>query len=89
MKPAPAIAYGSCAAAPNGVGMIEDLFTLPTHRRKGVATAMIVGFVDRLRAGGCDTVFLGALANEAPKQLNRRLGFEPAALARAWVKETL
>ncbi len=29
------IAYGGCAAAPNGVGMIEDLFTLASERRRG------------------------------------------------------
>ena len=29
------IAYGGCAAAPNGVGMIEDLFTLPSARAPG------------------------------------------------------
>jgi ribosomal protein S18 acetylase RimI-like enzyme len=81
-----AIAYGAAAAAPNGLGMIEDLFTLPAHRRRGVASAMIATLVARLRADGCDGVFLGALAEEAPKWLYRRLGFAPVALARAWVK---
>jgi GNAT superfamily N-acetyltransferase len=81
------VAYGAHAAAPNGVGMIEDLFTLQSARRKGIATAMIAAFTDRLRADGCHTVFLGALANEQPKHLYARLGFRPLTLARAWVRE--
>src|SRR6185369_8764801 len=55
------VAYGAHAVAPNGAGMIEDLFTLPSARRGGVAAAMIAAFTDRLRAAGCHTVFLGAL----------------------------
>ena len=81
------VAYGAHASAPNGVGMIEDLFTLPSARRKGIATAMISAFADRLRGAGSHTIFLGALASEAPKQLYARLGFRPVGLARSWVKE--
>jgi GNAT superfamily N-acetyltransferase len=82
-----AIAYGASAAAPNGLGMIEDLFTLPQHRRRGVASGMIAAFVADLRGRGCDTVFLGALADETAKFLYHRLGFQAVALARGWVKE--
>jgi len=82
-----AIAYGGYAAAPNGVGMIEDLFTLPAARRRGVATGMIAALVDRLRAKGSRTIFLGALAAERPKRLYARLGFHPVTLASAWVRE--
>jgi predicted GNAT family acetyltransferase len=81
------VAYGAYAAAPNGAGMIEDLFTLPSARRRGIATAMIAAFTDRLRAAGCHTVFLGALATEQPKHLYARLGFQPVALARAWIRK--
>jgi GNAT superfamily N-acetyltransferase len=82
-----AVAYGAHAAAPNGVGMIEDLFTLQSARRKGIATAMIAAFTDRLRASGCHAVFLGALASEQPKHLYARLGFRPLTLSRSWVRE--
>ena len=80
------VAYGAHAAAPNGVGMIEDLFTLQSARRRGVATAMIAAFTDRLRADGCQTIFLGALAAEQPKHLYARLGFHPVGLSREWVR---
>jgi GNAT superfamily N-acetyltransferase len=81
------IAYGGFAAGPGGVGMIEDLFTVPTARLRGVARGMIAAFVDRLHAAGCRTIFLGALADDRPKRLYARLGFKPAGLARTWVRE--
>jgi GNAT superfamily N-acetyltransferase len=80
-------AYGAFAAAPNGAGIIEDLFTLPSARRQGLATAIIAAFTDRLRQAGCHTIFLGPLASEPPKRLYRRLGFHPVGLARSWVKD--
>jgi GNAT superfamily N-acetyltransferase len=81
------VAYGAVAVAPGGVGMVEDVFTLPERRGRGVASAMIAAFVEEARRRGCDTVFIGALADEAAKRLYGRLGFAPVALARSWVKE--
>jgi GNAT superfamily N-acetyltransferase len=83
------VAYGAHAAAPNGAGMIEDLFTLQSARRRGIATAMIAAFTARLRDAGCHTIFLGALAGEQAKHLYARLGFRPVTLARSWVREGL
>ncbi len=82
-----AVAYGACAAAPESVGIIEDLFVLPSARRRGVATGMIAAFVDRLRGDGCQTIFQGALADDRPKRLYARLGFEAVGLARTWVRK--
>src|SRR5262249_22322487 len=68
------------------VGMIEDLFTLPTARRRqrhGHHSA----FADRPCGTGCHTVFLGALADEdtggrvragALPNLRARIGHQPA-----------
>ena len=81
-----AIAYGASAAAPNGVGMIEDLFTHPARRRRGIASAVIAAFAEDLRRRGSDAVFLGALADEQAKRLYFKLGFRPVAVARCWVK---
>jgi GNAT superfamily N-acetyltransferase len=80
------VAYGACAAAPNGVGVIEDLFTLQDARHRGVARGMIAALVDRLRIAGCRTIFLGAEADDSPKRLYARLGFRPVTLARTWVR---
>ena len=81
------VAYGGCGAAPGGVGMIEDLFTLPVARGRGVARGMIAALVDRLRRAGCRAVFLGAVAEDWPKRLYARLGFRPVGLAQTWVRE--
>jgi GNAT superfamily N-acetyltransferase len=67
--------------------MIEDLFTLPVARGRGVARGMIAGFVERLQGAGCRTVFLGAVADDWPKRLYARLGFRPVTLARTWVRQ--
>ena len=82
------VAYGAHAAAPNGAGMIEDLFTLQSARRRGIATAMIAAFATRLRDAGCHTIFVGALATEQPKHIYFRLGFRPVMLTRTWVRKS-
>jgi GNAT superfamily N-acetyltransferase len=87
MRDGNAVAFGAYAVAANGVGLIDELFTLPSARRQGVATAIIAEFTDRLRARGCNIVFLGALVNETAKNLYAKLGFRPVGLARTWVKE--
>ena len=80
------VAYGAMALAPNGMGMIEDLFTLPSVRRRGIASTMIAQFDAALRADGCVGVFLGAVADEEAKSLYFTLGFRPAMLSRCWVR---
>src|ERR1700689_1701967 len=67
--------------------MVEDLFTLPSARRRGVITGVIATFVDRLRASGCRPIVIVALANERPKHLYARLGFRPVTLARTWTRK--
>jgi GNAT superfamily N-acetyltransferase len=81
------VAYGAMIAAPNGMGMIEDLFTLPSARRRGIASTMIAHFDAALRAEGCTGIFLGAVAAEEAKSLYYNLGFRPAMLSRCWVKQ--
>lgn len=79
-----AVAYGSWAAGPSGAGIIEDLFTLPTHRGRGIASAMIRACSDRLHDEGCSVVFLGALVGERARHLYAKLGFQPVMLTRTW-----
>jgi GNAT superfamily N-acetyltransferase len=82
------VAYGAMIVAPNGMGMIEDLFTLQSARRRGIASTMIAHFDRKLRAAGCTGVFLGAVAEEEAKSLYFNLGFRPAMLSRCWVRNT-
>ncbi|MDQ5820693.1 MAG: GNAT family N-acetyltransferase [Actinomycetota bacterium] len=56
---------------------IEDVTTLPRHRGKGLAGAVVLRALAEARAGGHDLVFLVAAANDWPQQLYGKLGFDP------------
>ena len=55
---------------------VEDVGTLPEHRGKGYATAVILKAIEQARASGADFVFLVADAEDWPKELYRKLGFD-------------
>jgi len=55
---------------------IEDVGTLPEHRGRGHATAVILAAIAQAREAGADFVFLVADAEDWPKELYRRLGFD-------------
>lgn len=80
------VGYGALVAAPSGAGMIEDLFTLPAYRKRGIASAMIAQFSTALEEQGCTSIFLGALVNEQARHLYAKLGFRPEMLTRCWVR---
>lgn len=81
------VGYGMTAACPNGLGLIEHLFTVPARRGRGLMSAFIVAAARRLREKGCDAIFLDAHAHDTPKHLYRRLGFVPVAVTRTWVRD--
>jgi predicted GNAT family acetyltransferase len=64
------------------VAQIEDVFTAPEARRRGFARALITHAVQQALAGEHDLVFIVADDNGWPKQLYRRIGFEP--IGRSW-----
>ena len=78
--------YGMTAVCPNGLGLIENLFTVPERRGRGLMSAFIVASAARLKAAGCDALFLDAHVRDTPKRLYARLGFKPVALTRTWVR---
>lgn len=80
------VGYGLAAPCPNGLGLIEHLFTRPDRRGRGIMSAFIVAASDRLHASGCDAIFLDAHAADRPKHLYAALGFAPVACARNWVR---
>lgn len=84
-----AVAYSAYAAGPSGAGIIEDLYTLPSHRGRGIASAMIYSFSDRLHDEECSVVFLGALVRERARHLYAKLGFRPVMLTRTWVRRVI
>ncbi len=55
---------------------IEDVATLAEHRGRGYASALVLYALGEARRAGCDFTFLVADAEDWPKELYRRLGFE-------------
>jgi ribosomal protein S18 acetylase RimI-like enzyme len=55
---------------------VEDVGTLPEHRGRSYAKAVILAAIEAARADGVDFVCLVADAEDWPKELYRRLGFD-------------
>ena len=55
---------------------VEDVGTLPEHRGRGYATAVVLAAIAAAREGGAEFVFLVADKEDWPKELYRRLGFD-------------
>jgi ribosomal protein S18 acetylase RimI-like enzyme len=65
-----------------GDAEIEDVATLPAHRGRGFASALVVRACEEARRARADLVFLVADDQDWPKELYRRLGFDE--LGRYW-----
>jgi GNAT superfamily N-acetyltransferase len=61
----------------NGVGKVEDLFTHPEFRHRGIASALIVHCVSDARERGAGPVLIGALPNDTPMRMYAEMGFRP------------
>jgi ribosomal protein S18 acetylase RimI-like enzyme len=55
---------------------VEDVGTLPEHRGRGYATAVVLAAIAAARADGAEFVFLVADLDDWPKELYRKLGFD-------------
>jgi GNAT superfamily N-acetyltransferase len=78
-------AYGSSIVAPYGMGIVEDLFTLPAYRKRGLATALIANAIAYGRDRGMRPMLIGAFTDEPAKALYASLGFQPVCLTRQYV----
>jgi len=58
------------------VAQIEDVATLPEHRGRGLARAVVLAAAAEARRAGADLVFLVADAADWPQELYTRLGFD-------------
>jgi GNAT superfamily N-acetyltransferase len=59
----------------DAVAEVDDVLTLPDHRGRGYASALVIEAVARALAGGADLVYLEAAEDDWPKELYARLGF--------------
>jgi GNAT superfamily N-acetyltransferase len=68
-----------CELYSDGItAQIEDVVTLEEHRNKGLARATVLRALHEAEAGGHETVFLVADADDWPKEMYRQLGFDDA-----------
>jgi len=71
----------------NGLGQVEDLFTHPDFRHRGVATALIAHCTADARARGAGPVVITADTDDTPKQMYAALGFRPFCVSRSYVRQ--
>lgn len=72
----------------DGVGLVEDLFTRPDRRNRGIARALIHACVARARARGARAVLIGSDPEDIPKSIYARMGFEATCLTWNWLRTT-
>lgn len=83
-----AVAYAAGVDCANGLGLIEDVFTLPDYRGRGVASGLVAHAIGGLRMDDPRRpIFLGAHARQKAKHLYRGLGFVPLAVTREFLRE--
>jgi GNAT superfamily N-acetyltransferase len=64
----------------DGVAQIEDVATLREFRGRGLARAVVLQAAGEARRAGAELVFLVADEKDWPKDLYRRLGFDPIGM---------
>ncbi len=82
-------ARGHCSSweGPAGMGQVEDLFTYPDFRHRGLATALVHHCVSDCRPRGTNPIALLAATADTPKQMYASMGFRPIATKREYWKE--
>lgn len=76
VAPAGDPASACCLFSGNGIGQVEEVITLPTARGRGLAQAAILAAIAASQEAGHRVTFLGADANDWPRLMYEKLGFE-------------
>jgi ribosomal protein S18 acetylase RimI-like enzyme len=69
-----------------GTGYLDNVVTMPGHRRRGVASATVTAAVAASVQAGDDHVFLLAERGGDPQRLYERLGFQVATLIESFTR---
>ena len=71
------------------VAWLEELYVMPSHRSRGIGTALIAAMIERVRTAGMVAIDLEIDAGHSrAESLYRRLGFRSLDRSR-WVKELI
>ena len=76
--PAPTASPPPAAAssARDGIGQVEDVGTLPAARERGLGRAVTLAAARASAADGNELTYLGALADDWPRLMYAKLGFD-------------
>lgn len=79
-------AFFSSWTSSDGIGVLDDLYTHPDYRRRGLATALVHHCVADVRANGADPVALETDPADTPKHMYAAMGFRPLSLSHEYLK---
>jgi GNAT superfamily N-acetyltransferase len=80
-------AFFSSWTSSDGVGVVDDLFTHPDYRHRGLATTLIHHSISDCRDQGAGPVVIVADASDTPKNMYAAMGFRPIAVTSQYVKD--
>lgn len=66
------------------IAQIEDVATLPAHRRQGAARAVVSAAIAAARSAGHELIFIVAAAGDWPREFYGRMGFDPIGTRTKW-----
>lgn len=69
-----------------GSGMVDEVATLEEWRGRGFARAVVLAAVDAACAAGADCIWLYADADDWPRELYRKLGFDDLGRTVTWTR---
>ncbi len=81
------VAYFNSWGGIDGVGQVEDLFTHPDFRHRGLATALIHHCVADCRGKGAGPVVVAADPTDTPRHMYAAMGFRPVAVCSHYLKK--
>ncbi len=64
-------------AGEGGLALIDEVGTLRAQRRRGFGRAVVAAALEAARREGCDPIFIPADAEDWPRGMYERMGFEP------------
>ena len=79
-------AFFSSWTSNHGIAVLDDLYTHPDYRRRGLATALVHHCVADVRASGAGPVALETDPADTPKNMYAAMGFRPLSLSHEYLK---
>ena len=79
-------AFFSSWTSTDGIAVLDDLYTHPDYRRRGLATALVHHCVADVRANGAGPVALETDPADTPKLMYAAMGFRPLSLSHEYLK---